>query len=117
MKRMFTAALTAAALGATPATQALGVTPKQAAKIAKRVFDREIQQWEASRVMPAQITTPVEPRCHRGPRHDSSPCDDGRPFDQREPCGECRPCDHRRPCDHGGSCGECGLRSYRRERH
>jgi hypothetical protein len=60
MKRMFTAALTLAALAATPATQALGVTPKQAAKIAKRVFDREIQQWEASRVMPAQITTPVD---------------------------------------------------------
>jgi hypothetical protein len=45
MKRMITAALTLAALAATPATQALSVTPKQAAKIAKQVFDREIGQW------------------------------------------------------------------------
>jgi hypothetical protein len=45
MKRMFTAVLTLAALAATPAAQATGVTPMQAVKIAKRVFDREITEW------------------------------------------------------------------------
>jgi hypothetical protein len=62
MKRTITAVLTAAALAVAPGAQALGVsvTPKKAETIAKRVFDREIARWEASRAVIAEIAPTVE---------------------------------------------------------
>jgi hypothetical protein len=62
MKRMITAALTTAALAIAPGAQALGVTPKKAARIAKQVLDREITAWEASRARRSNFqTTSVSP--------------------------------------------------------
>jgi hypothetical protein len=94
MKRMFTAALTLAALAATPATQVLGVTPKQAAKIAKQVFDREIRQW-STQGPPGPAGSPGLP----GPAGPSGPA--GSP-------GLTRPAGFRGPSGPAGPAGQPG---------